>query len=516
MNNLHLAAMALLIVVVAPIIVGYAWPTDTEQIDTWTAEEGLDITGSIATSDIPIIDSYSGPMNHYWLYDPIGFYSGYNPVGYTSSPSSIPKLSYTVSSESVTTNPWVINFGSYSGYRTDFITMANLTVDMADGESYTCSTAVYMPGANAIYIMGLGHHGEALKASDVDTISVQGASVSEPLLLTIREYTKVADTYVNMAKGFLLDDTDLRWFNGMDNHIVDMWVRSASITEDSTISGGGSTVFLSVTDGTIYVNGEVLGTTSAYPYIDINFDYDSQKIAVKGLVNADSFTDSTWRSGNSIEYSSTFSVIDSLAMSGHFEYEVKRTYSEIGTGKGISNASIVPYSYYPHYSWQVSFESPARFGESIDIGSYTFPVSEGKITFTDVNGEEHTVTIRDMAVLSLVFDNEGPQQNETWQHVYINGYELEKVSPTSTYGIDLNGDWYVQVTVSDVSQGEQDSYIWDIGTFGLDRAGYCMVGLITSVLVMIGAGLYGKRDGAKAAIIIFCMGVSSIVYLMLM
>lgn len=516
MRELNLAAMALLIVIVTPMIIGWAWPSGTETVDTWTTEGDIDVTPSIATADIPILDSYAGPMNHYWLYSD-GF-TEYEPVAYGSSPSAIPRLTYTATAESITTNPWVINLAGYAtDYRTDFITIADISIRMEDGSSYTCSTAVYMPGANTVYMMGLGHHGEPLKASEIQRISVQGASPSNPLLLTIRTYTQTGE-YVDMSKGFVLD-ADLApyyldWFNGMTNHSVELWIRTASIAETSTITAGGVAVELDVHDGTLTANGQTLGAVAAYPYISIVFDHDEGTATVSGLIGATSFTDPTWTVGNVVTIEDEIALIDSLRMSGDFEYEVKRTYSEIGTGKGIKDATIIPYDYYPHYSWQVSFDSPARFGDYIVIGGLPHSVSDGKIQIHDRNtGERHDVPIRGMAILSLIY-NDG-ENEEAVQHLYVNGIEISSVAPEQGLAIILRGDWYVSVTVSDVSQGEQTGYTWDLGTFGLDRTGYCLVGLLSSIAIMIGAGLWGRASGTKLMVVMITMGICAAAYLIM-
>lgn len=516
MRELNLAAMALLIVIVTPMIIGWAWPTGTETVDTWTTEGDIDITPSIATADIPILDSYAGPMNHYWLYG--NGYIDYEPVAYSSSPSAIPKLTYTSTVEAITENPHAINLAHFTGYRTDFITTINIGIKMNDGTVYSCSTAVYMPGANAVYMIGMGHHAEPLKASDIMVISVQGGTPLNPVLLTTREYTQTGE-YVDMSKGFVLD-ADLApyyldWFNGMSNHSVEIWIRTASIAETSTITAGGLAVELDVTDGTLTANGQTLGAVAAYPYVSLVFDHDEGTATVSGLIGASSFTDSTWTVGNAVTIDDEIALIDSLRMSGDFEYEVKRTYSEIGTGKGIKDATIIPYDYYPHYSWQVSFDSPARFGDFISIGGMPHTVIDGTITIQDrITGERQNVPVRGMAILSLIY-NDG-EDNEPVQHLYVNGVEISSLAPEKELAIILAGDWYVSVTVSDVSQGEQTGYTWTLGTFGLDRTGYCMVGLLSSITIMIGAGLWGRASGTKLMVVMITMGICAASYFLMM
>lgn len=516
MRELNLAAMALLIVIVTPMIIGWAWPSGTETVDTWTTEGNIDITPSIATTDIPILDSYSGPMNHYWLYS--DGYTSYEPVAYASSPSAIPKLTYTSTAEAITTNPYVINLEHFTGYRTDFITAVNIAIIMNDHTVYSCSTAVYMPGANAIYMIGLGHHAEPLKASDIRSISVSGATASNPVLLTTRTYTQTGE-YVDMSKGFILRSDlapyYLDWFNGMTNHSVELWIRTASIAETSTITAGGLAVELDATDGTLTANGQTLGAVTAYPFISIVFDHDEGTATVSGLIGASSFTDPTWTVGNVVTIDGEIALISSLRMSGDFEYEVKRTYSEIGTGKGIKDATIIPYDYYPHYSWQVSFDSPARFGDFISIGGLPHSVFDGKIQIHDrITGERHDVPIRGMAILSLIYYD--GEEDEAVQHLYVNGIEISTLAPEQELAIILAGDWYVSVTVSDVSQGEQTGYTWTLGTFGLDRTGYCMVGLLSSITIMIGAGLWGRASGTKLLVVMITMGICAASYFLMM
>ena len=492
MNNLQLGAMILMIIVAVPVIVGFCWPTDTELEDVWTAEEGTDITQSLATRQIPIIDQYNGPNNNYWIYEPLYGQLASEPVSVTESPSSIPATNQHSTSH-IVSGGLSVDLDDYRDYyRLDITADGTIRIDGA-GNYHSIS---YFPDSATIY----GFSGTRIVRTAVTqntAVYINGGQAA-----TFTTHTQTGE-YVDLGAGFQLDSNiPLYWGNGMVNRGVTLWIKIDADTALELQNGQGITIAtVEMAGNTIVVNDMVLGTAAAYPYIELKISKDEATAA--GIIGADSFTDQTYSYGNVLDLStdSIPASFETLVIAGaNMVYEIKRTTSEIGTSKGIQDAAIIPYGYFPHYSWQVVLSQPAQFGDMIYVAGHTYPVDKGTIT---VEGE--TVPIRDMAILSLILDG--------LQHIYINGIEIAVITPSSNVSINLLGSWYVNVTIYDVTQDTQDRYLWGApGSFGLDRTGYCMVGIMTSLATALAGGMFGRRSMSKAAIVLLISGMSAAVY----
>lgn len=502
MNNLQLGAAILLIIVAVPLIVGYCWPTDSEIENTWTTENELDITPSIATRDIPIIDTYSGPNNNLWLYQLNGN-TVIEPVGISDSPSNIPDTTVSASAE-ILTSSRSFDPADFTGYRYDIYGPNAHIQILKDGvplDYFDFSSVSYYPDSASIWALELGRMVHINVTPDMRIAYGGGASPSNPVQVFYAEYTPTGK-YVDFSKGFRLDSQqDLYWSNGLNNISASIWIKTDTI---GSITVGpwdqGPSVTIITTADSITAGGLLLGSPAAYPFVEIEITHPDG-IRVKGVLGADSFTDGTYSYGNVLDLGGEVPEFVTLKMNGTATYEIKRTVSEIGTGKGILNATITPYSYYPHYSWQVSLTNPASFGDSVTVMGTTYPVSGGVI---EIPGAAEPVPIRDMAILSLQLDG--------GQHIYINGIEVWTGAPDPTASVILNGAWYVDVSIYDVEQGVKDHYLWDVGGFGLDRTGYCMVGIMTSLAMALAGGMYGRRSAGKAAIVLLISGMSAAAY----
>lgn len=502
MNNLQLGAAILLVIVAVPLIVGYCWPSDSEIENTWETENELDVTPSIATQDIPIIDAYSGPNNNLWLY-PLRGNPSYDPVSYTESPSNIPKSNVVTTGEVLSTGK-TFNPADFTGYRYDIYSGSGWIYIEENGvpTDYQFSSIAYYPDSASIW--GLETSKMVHVTVTPDTRVIYGGTPSNPTQIIYKEYTPTGE-YVDFGKGFQLDtQQDLYWSNGLVNYAASVWIKTdapGSITLGTWGTGQNDpSVTVTTAANYIMVGNRILGSPTAYPYVEIEISHQDG-ITVKGIMGADSFTDGTYTVGNTVAVSGSVPIFETLRMNGDIIYEIKRTTSEIGTGKGILDATITPYSYYPHYSWQISLTQPATFGDSIRILGTTYPVTNGTITLPDV---EEPIPIRDMAILSLQLDGV--------QHIYVNGNEVWSGAPDPTASIGLNGAWYVDVSVYDVEQGVKDHYLWSVGGFGLDQTGYCMVGIMTSLTMALAGGMYGKRSMGKAAIVMLISGMSAAAY----
>ena len=497
MDTLKLGAAILMIIVAVPIIVGYCWPTDSEMEPTWTTEDGSDITESLATVDIPIIDTYNGPNNNLWTYF-LGGRPSYHPVSIGDSPSNIPDSAITSTVETLTSSE-SMDPADFSGYRLDIYPLTGYVDILKDGIplDHQFSSIAYYPDSASIWGLEFSKMVHITVTPDMRIAYGAYASPSHPVQVIFSEYAPTGK-YVDLSAGFELDSQqDVYWSNGLMNRGATIWIKNDPGTSITIGPWNQAGVTLNVNNTMITANNVLLGSSAAYPYTEIEFHADG--ITVKGIIGADTFLDGGYSYGNVLELGGTISSFETMAMRGTAIFEIKRTTSEIGTSKGMQDATITPYDYFPHYSWQVVLSQPAQFGDHISIGGGSYYVYDGAIHIgTDV------VPIRDMAILSLLLDGV--------QHIYINGFEVRSESPNPDEHIVLWGDWYVNVEIYDVSQGVQEHYLWSIGSFGLDHTGYCMVGIMTALTMALAGGMYGKRSASKAAVILLISGMSAAAY----
>ena len=506
MNNLQLGAAILLIIVAVPLIVGYCWPTDSEVENTWETENELDITPSIATRDIPIIDTYSGPNNNIWLY----YLNGrplFNPVGTTDSPSNIPYTDVIPTTETLTASK-SFNPADFTGYRLD-ITLSTGYISVLENGipvDHTFSSVSYYPENATIWGLEFGKMTHVTVTQDTRIAYGAGASSANPVTAFYTEFVPIPGRYVDLGQGFRISNMqNYYWSNGLINHNATIWFKTSEI---GIITIGpwdaGPVTTIKIESDKIWCDLELIGSPAAYPYVEL--EITPKGFIIRGVMDADTFTDNSYVYGNSVEVSHTIDPFETMqiAVTGTTIYEIKRTTSEIGTGKGIQDAEIVPYDYYPHYSWQVSLTQPAQYGTEIALPDGYHRVVDGTILVVGLDGTYQYVPVRDLAILSLLLDGQ--------QHIYINGIEIWTGAPDPTITITLRGAWYVNVSVYDVEQGVKDHYLWNVGGFGLDKTGYCMVGIMTSLAMALAGGMYGKRSAGKAAIVLIVSGLSAAAY----
>lgn len=503
MNIGKICGMAVIVVVIVPLILGFVWPTGTETEDVWEAEPALDITSSLSNSEVRVYDTYTGPLNNLSIiHNDIVTYPNAQSTTNTPNAYGIASVTETQNVSTFTPN----NYGAPSR-----ITVSGL-MTYSDGETY--NFADYWPKTNVLTLWRLGiPYSFTPNISDVLTAAGNN-------LLQVDIYGAPSD-YMDTKAGIRGATYTTYWANGFMNKSVTIWAKPGSTASFDVL---GAVSLSKDNDGMVTAtgNGESVVIGSAYDYFEIVVR-NTGEVTVTGLLNVDNFIDTTYTKGNSTTFvyesdDEPFAMIGIRA--AYANYWVKSAQASIAMTKGIKDSVINPYSYYGQHAWQVTFLNPSTFGESITVGNQVFAVEDGSITVTTTEtvtdpetqqtttvSTDHELAVRNLSILSLIVDGV--------QKIYVGGYEIISQTPQTTT-ITLDGEWYMSVVQSKVVQSQHEKYVWEVGHFGFDQAAFCLAGLLSCVGVAIAGSIWGRTNGEKMLVLHITMILCGVAYLVMM
>lgn len=144
-----------------------------------------------------------------------------------------------------------------------------------------------------------------------------------------------------------------------------------------------------------------------------------------------------------------------------------------------------------------------EYGSSIGFGGNTYNVANGKITV-----DSRSISVNNLE-LSSVFTGSGYDN-------MINGTVVSTTLMPSS--IVFNGDWSMLVKTVAQKSVDKEETKWIPGGFAWDGVdtNFKIVGLMTSVGVFIGLGIYAHRSGAKTwPLLIVCLGAAAMFFFMI-
>lgn len=464
--------LAIIVVAIVPIILGMVWPTGTETVDSWEAQPGIDVTGDLASRDIAVYDTYTGPLNNLSIFrqgtDALQFPE---PRDTTDTPNSYP-----VAAIEGTRTTQTVAIGDLAGTGKPRYGIGSYGGFTITGDTATYSYGDYWPSTNVLVL----YDSDTVPARTV-TPRLTDVITGSDLLITFGEPTE----YIDLNGGLVGSSAPFAWVNGMHNRGVDLWIRMAHTPFASSFQVGGIT--LSWTGSTLTVDDgeEVQELGSVYSFVSLRISEDSAEVV--GLIGADGFADSSYTEGNRLPCAWS-GGLDMIVMKGTYaDWWVKSTVSAISSTKGIKDSTLTPEAYYGTHSWQVTVVNPSTFGDTLTVGGLSYPVESGSIEVVNaVNGESSTIPVRGLRILSLVLDGT--------QRIFVGGVEVASSEPQDTT-MTFGGEWYTSVVVAKVLQSETTAFTWKAGSFGLDKAGYCMAGMLSCVAVAIAGSVWGRRTG---------------------
>ena len=530
MNNGKLCGLVVMLCVICPILVGYAWPVDSTSETAWETGDSKDISADAINAKLPVFVPYNDPFNNNQNVFEDNLYANV-PAVFTGSPGPIwSTLNPELNTQSVSIPAdgfYVINdVGTWQSWGTAVAVIFPMVdawveeIDMNDGGS-VADLVVYYPKTDKMYFRHVGDNEfkpiESHRLSYSAGFGYEGTTQDLSYILYYDE-----GYYADLSAGMQVPWYTADWFNGYQNKGFDIIFSTTDnnsqvdlVILDPTIGYptdthikikvDSGTISMMVYDGGVPYYYEELGSNTIYDKVLLTVDYDTAGIVLSGLRGMDSYLgDYTAAIRESIKadwetpvifYSFT---IDRYAGSNAVWY-VADTLSGVGEMDGSHNFRLDLRDYNAIGSCQLNIRSVTQHGSNLNFiinGSTKYgTITNGELSVSGVDG---TITVPVNNLLVGLIDNK----------IYLNGYLLAEASSITEAELSFTGDWKMSLYYYPVTESTVPGYAWLPGGFGLDVTGFCSVGLITSCGSALGLGLYGKRSGVKVALVsltaLFC------------
>lgn len=472
-----IAAIALTLMIAAPIGLGYMMATEERTYEVWEASNSSNLSSVILNSSNPTYTSYIGTTNNTDLTNgSTKIVPRYVEIG--DVVSAYPALTQTILAVDFVADQYV-DFSAYDG-----VMFYNPT------GSWSGKTSLEEIGSHS----GLGPG--VVSTSEYKYISIGGTRTVQ-----VTAY-KDEGKYADVSYGWKLPTTQINWSNNQTNSAVTfitylptdstVWFGSIKIVNDSgtvtvqyinPIPGGdpapvhtlGSYNYLmvNVTPGLTTIYG-LTGwpTMGAYP---TTFN----KIEVDNKLTAD-FTSLGIRNDN---LDAIFRVDAATILAGSYPTTLDYT---------LDMANL-----FPGKSYELKLNSIGLYGSSLSIAGETFEVTENYIT---VDGSQ--VKLKGITLSSRF--------NGTDYTAYIGNHEIGTTAGPSS--ITFGGEWSVTVNADLIDPVQHTRTQWAPGQFAFDKEDFAACGLLVAGACLVGLGMTGSRSGLKMGVLLLICGGAGLIY----
>lgn len=532
MNDGKLCGLVVLLCVICPILVGYAWPVSTTTETAYETGDPINITNDLINSDISVFTAYNDPYNNNMnvFDDNSRFANRSNHL--TNSPGPVPNLNVPyLGFESITTDslgfytiPDISTFKNWTSANAKAVIFYLISgwdeIDINDGGS-VADMVLFYPETQMMYFRELGGH--QFKEFNDSWQIIYSASSSGVQSLDIPYYIYSAYDYVDVSAGFQVPSNG-DWLNGYQNKAANIifstddnnsrvdltFIDSDTLhppTYDikASIRVSSGSISMNVYENNILIYSDVLGTNSVYEKVLLNYDYDKKAISLSGLKGLTSYIGDyqgavretiTCNLDNPIIFNS-FNIQE---VTSDVNWYVADTVSGVSSMPGSHDFYLKLRDYSATGSIQVNLRSVQIHSDNIAlvVNSTTYLGTIEGNTLT-INSDSGYLTFPVNNLLVGLIDNK----------IYFNGILVsDPGSFISTATIRFYGDWLLSVYLYHMEPINVEGYAWLPGGFGLDITGFCSVGLITSFGSALGLGLYGRRSGMRIGLVtltaLFC------------
>lgn len=532
MNAAKSIAVLVTLCIIGPMLLGYVWPTSSEEVDQYEVSGGTDITAATSTDMVPIFSPYTGSFNNIFL-SSVGWINGtelsvtstYPTQVASSGTGNLPIYASATTTSSITmAADGILDIPSMTVAEG----VVRVSFDFPEGFDIDghgrADSLIWFPNTGQVVFNNSQAVNSGTVKSDAEIKAISAGTVER------KDYTVNPNSYVNLDAGFWMPTASMQWYNGFLNSEAEILIHPNDVRNnlwEVSIKLWDGFLFLRVIDDVIEAaHGydvstavfEELGGVSAYPNIRVGLNATEGLVTVEGLIGMDTslggfgFLSPSQTPGRTLEFEvrtsdgfTRLSIECPVAFGA--AYMVSSTTSQIGTRPGIVNGSVPGDSYYPDGDWQLFIGDTAVFGDSITIGSTAFPVSRtGEITVTLIDGGTSTFRVRDLAIMSVLESG----NDRRW---FLNGTEIQ-----ASYGksITFAGSWMCDLLIFDVDVVPQTIYNWEAGGFGLDVQGFCMAALMIDIVAFAALTLYGRNAGARVLpLLIACVIIGCVFFIFL-
>ncbi len=517
MNNKAIAAIALLMIVCAPIALGYILNVQDVDNSEWKRGDVSQLNSLIETDRVNDYTPYTGIYNNYLgIFDDITV-SGkiglaqLDFVSVTDTVSSVP-VRGDGTPEEITSTGANINLGDYGG---DYYTLA---FDNHRAHDY--------------YLTKVGGAGLAISSPEISGSSpIAVHMIKEGTTVTIDNTvyndiesvefhigsgqtvkitpTNIITGYADVSKGWYVDpNVRLVWSNNHTEYdalfMVDMPVSTGFYMYESNMITG-YTHFVRDASGVVTIttfdgsNTEIY-TLGNYQYIMIDsFIFDNGVVSgiaawpQMGVMPA---------AINTIEIDSIINHHVILTDSADIHFRVDRSGILNSTHLVAHNATIDVQAIKPAMtSYDLDLYYTSIAGTSVTFAGNNYLVSNGKI---HVGARSFDITNNHLVISSRTEDN------VTWNN-YIN--DIPVGTTNLIQNPTLNGDWSIGTyNLYGLTMIHSVKSEWVSGSFGLDMSEVALIGLGVCAVAFIALGMTGKASGAKAILLAIICGGGALIF----
>ena len=529
-----IAAVALTLVIITPIGMGFLLSMSDETTTTLERGEGVNVTDLLINSEANYVTTYTGVSNNSYLTG--GGYPTYVKTG--STVTAYPVISSTTTSYSFSSGGIIlvdVN-GDVLGYPTE-------AAEKQTGTGTTAYVGLKMQIKSADYSGSDLQEVYAWEWYGTDLLKVYTGTSDD---LTEHTFTQVTLAYVyrdvttptvNITKYSYSDSTygdvsygwtmpsGSSWTNTHANETVSFLVDVSGLSRDGSTGylgfvltdadGGwihdlciykdGNSGMISVYE--LYASGHGVIELGVFDELRVTIDSTTNTFTVDGITSWPTFG-YTPTVINSVSVTTDEAVDEFSDVLIYYQkytskpvFRVDSTIIKGGTYPAIVDKIYDPTSSFPGYDVDFVIKGADVYGDAITVGDTSYAVTDGRIALDDGT----VVRLKDA---SFRF-----QESDGVHTVSVNGTEI--CASEDAVSIGFSGLWSMTAYSYKLEEKSSTSLTWHAGEFGLDRTGIAAVGLLVCGGLLVGLGMTGARSGAKIGALLLICGGAALVYIMI-
>lgn len=549
MNNKALVAIAIMLVFVVPIGLGFLMNMEDVEQRSIVENNMVNITSELINGDATTAVRYTGGNNndgtiyaydwaYGWFYDIRSL--DFVLINNNPSTASIFTLGslYNVHTTTIPDNTggtdvlyepisteygqsYQVQYDPYEYVRLTFNDGSTLVIHSDDPTLF--DNLMYVYGSTFMYSFqdgGTYEYDEPTIYSGVKKVELGSNPGSLPKNIQVKYRDDHDGRYGQPAYGWKVpsaipDGYHMSWLNGFSNTSISLMIDMGAPGTAHTNQIG--TIQISQdSSGTItYGVGNTDNTLGKYRYLNLIYDFDSF---------TDDYDNITWTLKGISQWPSMGAnpqTLKTVTMKAHenspryyleisepstkiTKFRVDYTYIIDSPMGVINNNSYDAKDLYPETTgYTIQIDSALVYGSSIAFAGHTYTITDGQIT---VNGIKYDVV---GSKFTSIYDTD----TSRWNNL-INGSSIGSSASNGT--ITFNG--ISSMEVSQLTAGyhvDTKSTQWVPGHFAFNVSDYALIGLITSIAAFIILGMAGIRSGGKVLWLAAICGGAAIIFITL-
>lgn len=505
MNSKQIAAIALTLIIVVPIGLGYAMNTEQHDVTVTEVADSFNVSDSLLNATTPYYGALSSSVLNGPIITDIHVEPGIYSPNFVSTGSTVTTMhAYTSTRTPVTFSDayhitWEDNYA--------FWTREHVNLTTSAGENIYAGRDVSVHHFASGYTLVDG-----VTYDNITEVIVTPRTIGTQVSMDIVRTQQTSD-YVDQSYGWRIPTGGSVWTCGHECREVRIMVEldpsayaNPGFTIDPRLDGAHiDTITITSDGGLVSVNGQQLG---AYRFLELVIGAEST--AVYGITEWPAMGLPAVRM-NSVLLDGVGQDFDSLGifLAPGCIFRVDAATVVAGVFPSTKDFTLDLGALFPGSDMALRINSVGVYGDEIVLpwyGERTYTLENGVITFA--NGVSAKVV---GSVWSWEFVRS--QGAISMYKVYVNGQDTGEVS--NGIRITFAGEWSLTATALKTEQRTESVEEWVPGGFALDKTGVCAAGVAVAGITFIGLGMTGRMQGSKAVLLLLICGGAAAFYLML-